>query len=419
MRSLATSDYTAEQVEAVLRGPAAAYTSRFELLDRNNTIVGDISNLVVGATRTWDGSRPIKGSLALTLLADDDLADALFFYRVKPWFGVRMPDGGVAEYAQGVYLWSLPDRKLGGVDAEEWEVTLGDLTHILDLEGPGVDPFQVARGSLLTDAIKRVLNNAGFTDTSGVVPSDSESADFLSWGMKRNVRQVGGDPEQSKYSTTPETWLSIIGDLDDGLGYNEVWFDPDGLAICAPAPDLATASAAVTYATESDGIMLTPVESEHDLSEIANRVFARSKTRQPPGRNTGGGGGTSTAAPLTVGVANANTVLPNHPLSEARIGFYVDAVVDNEVASTQADLDAQARRELQRRITGYEVVTTPSLAWPVHEGFELIGVRFDGDRDLDTERLFLEDQHSLVLRADRGTGTMSHRLRRVADVEAV
>ena len=440
MRSLATDRYTAAEVETQLRASTAAYTSRFELLDTANGTVGDISESVVSATRTWDGTRPIKGSLQLAMIPDDDLADALFRYRVKPWFGLQMPDGGVAEYPQGVYLWSSPSRDLDGVSAEMWDLTLGDLGHTLDLQGPGLTAFKVTRGSLLTDGIRRVLEAAGFADFSRLVPSTVVSADDLSFSMSRNMvgRGTGGGrhfsfggglsqwranaptaPDNAadggpQYSTNVETWMSIIGALSDGLGYDDLWFDAVGLPVVAPAADLSTAAAQVTYDTGADAVLLPPVGLEPDLSQIANRVYARSKSRRPAGQTQGTSGDDTTSAPLAVGVADANDLLPGHPLSEAVIGFYVDQVVTNDVTVGQEQLDAQARRNLYWRITSYETVDLSTLAWPVHDGYEQVAVRFAGDRQLDTPGLFLEDQHSLVIRADgKGTGTMKHRLRRI------
>ena len=416
MRTLTTDAYTAAEVEAQLRSDNPVYQARFELLDRNLDVVDDISDYVLSATRTFDSTRAIKGSLALSMRPNDDLADALFRYRVKAWFGVRMGDGGFAEYPQGVYLWQQPDRDLDGVSAETWEVTLGDLSHVLDLTGPGLTPFQLTRGVELTTGIRNALLSAGFEDLSGVTPSEQTSTDTLTWSIRRNSvsRQTrtprGRTTTQIKYNTTVTTWQDIVNQLCDGLGYYDVWFDPDGLPIAEPAANLQTATAEHTYATADDGIMLVPVQIERDPADIANRVFARSKSTQPAG-------GGNADAPLTVGVADANTILPGHPLSQAKIGLYVDLVVDNDVAATQQALDAQARKVLQERITSYERVTTPSLAWPAHEGYDLIGVTFDGDRDLDGGRLYLEDQFTLVLVAEKGTGQMTHRLRHIADVD--
>lgn len=417
MRSLATDQHTAEEVEAQLRSAAPVYRSRFELLDVNGDPVGDLTPYVVAASRTFDATRAIKGALDLELLPNDDLADALFRYRVKAWFGVRMGDGSFAEYAQGVYLWGLPDRELGGLDAETWQVTLGDLGHALDLTGPGLSPFQLARDVPLTNGIRNALLAGGFEDLSGVTSSEQTSTDALTWSIRRNsvtrppAGGRGGNQNRTQYNTTVTSWLTIINQLCDSLGYYDLWFDPDGLPVAEPAANLEAVTAEHTYETAADGIMVPPLQIERDPSNFANRVFARSKSNQPSG------GGTQDA-PLTVGVADANAVLPGHPLSEARIGFFVDFTVDNDAAATQQALDAQARKELLLRITSYERVVTPSLAWPVHEGYDLIGVRFDGDRDLGTARVYLEDQFSLVLLArDKAPGQMTHRLRHLAEVD--
>lgn len=402
MRSLAAGGYTAAQVEAQLRAPACRYTARFEVLDADLRHAGDLQG-VYGASVDFDADREIKGALDLELIPDETLTGDLFRMRIKPWFGVVMPDGGIAEHPQGVYVWTTPDRELAGVgDAETWKVTLPDQGWVLEMSGPGVQPHRIDSGDRYTASIRQALNRAGFDDLVGVVASDEVTEEMMSWGRRRNI--VFGIRPNGRWDvqvdTTPETWRTILGDLTDAIGYDDTWFDHNGLPRVAPAVDFASADPDVTYATEADGILLTPVPVTHELDRIANRVFARSKARRGNHMN--------------VGVADLNDLMPDHPLAERNIRAYIDIDIDVPAGQGAAALEAQARRTLYRRLAAMETVATPSLAWPVHGAYDYVGVRFDGDRQLDTEGRFRESAWDLTMVTEgEGVGVMNHRLQRI------
>ena len=398
MRDLATDRYTAAQVAAQLRSSACRYVARFELLDASLSVVGDLTGLVTKAKVTVDTRRPIIGALDLEMLPDDDLASAPFQYRVKPWFGVRMPDGNVAEYPQGVYVWTFPDRAVG--DSEEvWKVTLGDMGHELDASGPGTVAFPLNPGDRIDTAIRRLFRWQGWSE-AGVVASSEKCIQLLSWGIKRNRQWVWGSPVND--STRPETWLTVARDLTDMLSYNPTWFDADGLPIAEPAANLTSTDPGVIYETARDGIMLDPVQEKHDLDELANRVYVRSET--------------TTDNWMRAGVADANRVVPTHPLAQRQIGFFIDAVRDDPGNVGHEALNRRARTELLRRLASVQTLTTPSLAWPVHEPFDVVGVRYDGDRALSDLALFDEHGYSLTL-VGRGQGEMVHTLSRRYPIE--
>lgn len=406
MRSLRTADYTAAEVEAQLRAPACQYTARFEVLDRHNHHAGDLDGVVYGATVAFESEDAIQGSLDLELLPDDQLADALFTLRLQPWFGVVMPDGGTAEYPQGVYVWTDPDREIhtAASGQDVWKVSLPDLGWVLEMGGPGTQAFRLDPGDAYTDGIRRALRRAGFDDVSGVVGSDDELVKrMLSWSRRRNIdfRVMPSGRWNVDTDTTPETWRTIIGDLTDALGYDHLWFDAVGQPRAAPHVDLATADPDVIYRSETDGILLTPIEVTHDLARAANRVFCAARARRGDFNH--------------VGEADLNDILPDHPLAERNHGTYIDLDIDVPAAQARHGLDRQARRILFRRLGVLEEVSTPSLAWPVHEAYDLVGVQVEEDERFGTLTKFNEVSWDLTMRTEgEGVGTMNHRLRKIA-----
>lgn len=404
MRSLATSRYTHAEVAAQLKADSAKYTARFDVLNSNNNKVGDIDGYVVEAFIEFDADREIKGSLDLTLLPVSNLADDLFNYRIKPWFGVVMPDGGTAEYAQGVYMWALPNRELVGLGSggDTWTMTLPDLGWALDMSGPGINDFKIERGQKITGGIRRALQAAKFDVLRGIVPSEEVSLENLFWSRRRNVWTYKGAGGKRRIDSNieSETWRTIIEDLTDLLGYDELWFDHNGNPVAAPSVDVTRVRPDVVFESGPDGILLTPLTVEHQWENIANRVFARNKARNHEHMN--------------VGRADANNIIPNHPFSQRKIGHYIDVEIDLRGNIGLPALNAAARRQLFRRMSSVEIVEATTLAWPVSQAYDIIGLRLDDDHTFATQRNFHETRWTLqMVSTGEGIGTMVRRLRRI------
>lgn len=405
MRSLAADGYTAAEVEAQLTATSCRYAARFEVLESDLRHAGDLDGVVHAASVDFEAERAIKGSLDLELTPDPAMAGDLFRMRIKPWFGPVMPDGGVAWHPLGVYVWTVPDRRLGGVDAETWSVNLPDQGWMLEMGGPGAQAFRLDIGDRYTGGIRQLLRRAGLSDTSGVVRSDDELEEMLSWSRRRNIefRVTPRGRWNVKVDTTPETWRTIAEDLTDAIGYDQIWFDAEGRARATPSVDLASASSDHTYTTDDRSIIIGDLDVTHDLSRVANRVFARSKHKRRDHAN--------------VGVADLNDLIPRHPLAERNIGTYIDIDIDLPAGHGARGLNAKARQHLYRRLSALEEIDFTTLAWPVHEAYELIGLAYTGDPEFDHGAKFHEAGWGLTLVTQGdGLGTMTHRLRRLTGV---
>lgn len=430
MRSLATGSYTAAEIEAQLRSSNRPVGRRFEVLDRTGSKLGDLTTVLAepgAATVEVNVDRAIKGSLDLQLTPDEDLRYELFRRRIKAWWQLGMPDGGIAEFPQGVYVWTKPSRSLPAHGVERWSITLGDQLHQLDVDGPGPGGFAVRSTDVVTDKAVEVLTRAGIADTSGVVPSDETFDEPKGWcfvtprnrarrrreyfeqllaqttGSSAAARQQRAYARQqiARYSerapdtdNSPVSWLGILTDMFESIGYYSPFFDLDGVFRGVPYADLATAAPDLVLEAGPTGIMLPDVEAEPDLSRIANRVMVRPSNAQ----------GVSTFA-----TADANKLFPGHPLSQAEIGFYIDEHLDDAVAGSRSALNKRARAELSESLSWYEAVDVPSLAWPVHDPFDIVGVQITGDAELGDMQIFHQRRHTL----DLFTGDMARNLRRI------
>lgn len=394
MRALATGQWSTQQILDVLTAGHGRYSCRFEILDMTLAKVGDLEN-VTGARVVQDSEANVKQQLELELLPDSRLVNMSFRYYVKAYFRVGMPNQTEIEYPLGVYLWSQPERSLDSTGLETWKVTLGDRSHLLDLGGPRPDGYTIRAGARLTFEIRRILTTMGM-DPSGVVNSPETTAVKLLFDQRANVENqklVG-----VKADADPVTWLRILHRLTDALGYYSIYFDGDGKPIVKPAPDLAKAVADVTYETSAASILVGPLETSRDVDQVANRVTIRNHAP----------GGT-----VQVVTVDANKVAPTHPLAQKQIGFYIDISYDEPLAVTEAALRARATKALHRRLSCLATVRVKTLAYPVHESFDVVGLQWDGDADYGIGQIHHEKDWSLNL----FTGEMQHTLRRL--VQAV
>lgn len=476
--------YTEAQLTERLTADGAVLGVRFDITDIFGNVLGNVGTIqAMTASVSFDTSRSVIGSLGLTMLPNEVINSPFQFY-ILPWFRLQMLDGGVAEWPMGLYVWNIPTRRNVGMPDEEWDVTLGDLGHILTLAGPGLLGFVAPKGANIMDLVEHIVTaELGFTDTSGIVKSATKMTADLHWGVTsisaqkaahqyqhemkvyetrmhqyeiahakweahrkkvererkagkgkttytytyttkmvgkgthrhevttrhrhahhHKLEHVGHAPHKPKKPRKPPrfkgavgtSWFDILDALHAHAGYHPPWFDLTGRYRATPIPDLQSAPAAKTYEDSGSGVVIIPVRSSENLSYIANRVFAR---------------GSSANGFYDVATSDLNDLSPGHPLSQQVIGFYIDVMVSDPHASTIDQLQVTADTELNKRLKHCAgQIDMDTLAWPVHEAFDIIGVVYSTDAELGGAGVTtLEASWDLDLR----TGHMSHVLDRI------
>lgn len=404
MRTLATPSYTSSQVAAVLHSGVNSVTSNYQILNRHFDVIGEVNPQggtpsdergVFYSKVEWQVDRTVIGALSLRNMPDyTNLGiDKKFQRFIKPFVSVRMPNGGFASYALGVYLWhGEPKRKFVGINHETWELTLGDQLQMLDMTGPTTGGFIVGKGQPLTDAIVAILQQTPVRqDYTGIISSPATASQALTWTSNLDNK------------STPLTWLAILQALHVWIGYDPPWFDADGRYIARPARNLRTAPQDVIYQTSVNpladdtrmgGLLLNGPEVDTNITAFANRVISRIQSGDSYRSH----------------IADANDLWPNHPLRQGLLGFYVDKIVDIQAGTLAQDLQAVAESELQDALSTQQVVTLDSLAWPVHEAFDVVAFRFKNTTDFESPVVFQERGWSLEL---TNNGYMTHTLRRL------
>lgn len=410
-RELSRGAYTADQVRAALYADVGAMRPRFDLVDRDYRVIDRLD--VTAATVDWDGTRTIPRSLTMTMLPRTDLLFSPFLYLVKPYWALQMlaVDGGWAEFPMGAYPFTSPTRQIDenaasgsgtsdlagdGVapeNPETWTITLGDQMHYLDAGGVGPAGFTVPQGSLVTDGIINLLARNNFADTSGIQRSEAVSLFQLMWTLRAGAqtynRYFNATGQQQDQVTL---WSHVAAALHTQLGYQPPGFDLDNdRYVARPAVDYSQTLQApvIVYEAGQDSLLLPGISSTPALDKVANRVTVTGQS--PSGFND-------------VAVADLNTLIPGHPLSQGVLGWYIEAAATSTVAANQLQLQAQANAILYERLRTYETVTFSSLANPMHDAWEILSLRVPGDARLDSPQLAAEMGWSF----DLFTGQMHH-----------
>lgn len=420
-RSLERSGYSAEEVAAQL-ATSGPIDQRFELVGRDYGVIDTLD--VTAASVTWEANRTIPRSLRLTMMPRHDLLDVPFRYLVKPWYRVGMPDGGWAEFPMGAYPFTIPERSVeenaaegsgtsddaGNDDnpsnPEEWTLTLGDQMHYLDAAGVGPQGFTVPFGAPLTLALAVLLLRNSFTDFTGIADSDATAAQSLSWSLRSGAKKgkwvwygkwimVPGDPLEDQATT----WAKVAAELHSQLGYLPPGFDLDqDRYVAKAAPDffsLLGAAPGIAYAPGEGSLLLPEVRIIPNLSEIGNRATVTQST--------------STAGVNQVVTMDLNDLLPGHPLSQGRTGFYMELAATSPGGASALALKAQALALLAKGIWSFESVRFTTLANPAHDAWEVGSLRIPDDPVFDVPQLCMESNWTM----DLFTGQMSHEWKRL------
>lgn len=403
-----TGNYTNSQLDTALRAGSASVGCRFDVLDQTLNYLGQLS-YVSSATVDMDPTRLIPGGLRLTMLPDPLLPIATttpFTRLIRPWFRMRMPDGGVAEWPCGVFVWTKPTETLQGVNGiTTWDVQLGDQTHLLVLGGPGREGFSVPTNQALTTVINTVLQLAlpYAPSLAGVTQSSTLSAGPLSWNLltsqQPQAKPSGGIGDQIVGgSGAPATsWASILQVLHGSLGYMPGYFDWLGVYQARPMPpNLFSQPAAVLFYANATGIIESGVTSTPNLSNVANWVMVIANNA-------------NSNAMQSYAIADADILLPGHPYSHAKTGEYYRIIVSDGAAGDQQTLMARATSELYIRLAGATDLAMSTHAWPTIELWDVVGFQLPTDPTYDTARNFLSKGWSM----DLFTGLMAHKLSRI------
>lgn len=369
MMDLARNGYSADEVRAALLASARHIRFRYELLDSAGSFKANLVG-VLACSVANNALADVKRTAHLVLRDGADDIDYLSD-RVKPVVRLRMPDGGYAEFPQGVFLLTSPRRAVDAADVVTREVEAYDQLIVL-AEDKVTDRYIVAAGTNVIDALRQVLQGAGITEhnltpTAKVLPAD------LEW-----------EPGTAK--------LRVVNDLLAIINYRSLYFDETGRAVGKPYVSPQTAPSEFTYSDDSDSVSLPAMDQTLDLFNISNTwVVVVSEPDRPP---------------LSSTFTNDDPDSPTSTVSRGRtiVDFRTVEAVD------QATLDAKAQRLAFEASQIYEILELQTGIMPMHSDADVVTIERSA---LGISARYSEHTWEMELKAGQ---PMKHRVRRVVQV---
>jgi hypothetical protein len=336
---------------------------RFELCDRDLRPIGELhpdreaSVPVIENDSTNNTSRRLRSFRLHAAEADDvnPLTDRLRVYMV-------LQNG--LEYRLGTFLWADANRPVRSW-GQQHDADLVDLTYVLDQQS--TQAFGWSRKWELASIVYFLVLRAGF-----------EHADVVKLGDEahRNL--------SAPMSWQPgTTWLQMLTDLGNLVGFAAPWFDRDGGLHFDQPPDPELDAPTVPAYGPAGRVVADSVVYSDDLIAAPNdfAVFDSATEQIRTGRYQ---------LPATA------------PHSFANRGFRVGLVESVQGIGTQAQANKAALNLARTRSVAYEWLSFTSTLDPRHETFDVVSA-FD--------QVWLETTWSMELRSG---GAMAHTMRRVS-----
>lgn len=199
---------TAAQVTGLLTGPDLQVEAGLELLDTTNRFLADISaNLGEGGSVSWDNRNSIHGSVSLSL----QIPLSWGRDRVRPYMTLSNATTS-ARFNLGVFVLTRPIEERGE-DPVTYQVAGRDLLSLLASTGPA-DTWNAIVGTTYFTALQAIVTASGIgapLQIDGDLSSVTIPATRV-WALM--------DPIPS--------WLGMMTDLLEEIGYVPPWIDPDG-----------------------------------------------------------------------------------------------------------------------------------------------------------------------------------------------
>jgi hypothetical protein len=367
-----TSDYPKEEVLRALRGLAGHrdWRFRYELLSAQNEHIRDLRNVVAGSV-TNDSTANIKRTAKFTIREQGSIN--FLSQRIRPWAGIRMPDGNWMEWPLGVFLLTTPNRAVDISGVVTRDIAAYDQTMVLiDDVVPG--RYFVGANVQYTSAINELLSGTLGITSFSIVASNTRTPAAIEW-----------EPGTSK--------SQIIADLLAAINYNSLWFDGEGTARAEPYVSPSLAEAEFVYQTDDLSTILPEADVDLDYFQVPNRwVLIVSSPDQPP---------------LRAEIINNS---PFSPTSTVNRGRTITRVITDEVAPNQAVLNDIAQRYKDEDAQLFETIRFKTGIMPFHENLDVYDFAYF---DLSVAGRFMEMSWSFDL--EQGA-EMEHSARRTVSV---
>lgn len=334
------SDAESATITALIKtNPSMLIGAGMELLDRNLTVLANLSDDLIDGEVSRNNFATLHGSFSFTMTNQLAWGSAI----VRPYILVGGEGMTTMQFNMGAYFTGTPDHVTGS-DPTVYSVTSYDILDALNTTVG--DSYAVQSGTEYLVAIETILINQGYTKYS----IDSARAGTTL-------------PESRGWAATDNTtWLTVVNDLLSAIGYRGVYSDWDGQLVCVPYQDPTERSAEWTYDDGEYTSELGPQQTvKHDFYATPNRWIAV-RSNMPEGTSPSEGDG----------IAIYQNDSDGETSVEGR-GRVVNKRLDVEAADQTALQVAlmQAVSADKKVSTSIEADTTPN---PLHWHFDILTI---------------------------------------------
>jgi hypothetical protein len=170
--------------------------------------------------------------------------------------------------------------------------------------------------------------------------------------------QVVEDTYEWEPGTTKYT---VIGDLLQMVGYDELWFDEDGVAVVEPYVSPSERAPGYVYEDSEGSVLSSVAEQSLDLFKVPNKwVLFTSNPDQ---------------SSLVSTYTNTSPASPTSTVNRSRT---ISKVVQAQSAADQASLDVMTAQVAFDDSQVYEVLEIATGFMPIHSCNDVLDVRFAG-----------------------------------------
>lgn len=356
--------YTDKEIRKALHSSNRKIDFRYELLDRNNRRIRDLTNVVNGSI-DYGMLREIKRTANFTLIEDGQDIDYLND-RIKPYMRLKVSNKWI-EFPLGVFMLSSPTRAdeiLVKRDIEAY-----DLSLILR-DDKFIDRYTILEGTNYYEAIVDILDSAGITQYNLERTEDNLP------------RTLEFDPGTEK--------INVINNLLNQLNYTPIYVDENGYFTARKYVSPSDRSIDYEYLDNEQSVTLIGAEEELDTFNVPN-AFSVVRTNEEE-------------EPLISTFINDNPKSVTSTISRGR--QIVDYREIDDIASQQA-LDDYVERIAFEANQIYGRIRFRTALMPVHGYGNVLRFRYS---PLDIDNKYLELNWSMKLSTN---GTMEHELRQV------
>ncbi len=355
MLSLAVNGYTEEAVKNALHYQSERRVSfRYELIDGNNIPKGSLE-VAPGGSITFDADADIK-RVGKYLIKEDERINWQTD-KIRPYFQLTMPDGGVCEWPLGTFYMPTP-RKAKGIAGMWYDVDAYDMTYIFSSDSTAQRTYY-PKLTYYVDAVSSILIDSGILNAI-VTQSSLQLQNDREWLLDTKK-------------------LDIIKPLLTEMNYDDLFADANGIMIAQPFIHPGDRVADYTYQNNEFSVLYEGASTLRDDFDVPNVVIGI--VNNPDIGNE-----------MSYVYTNID---PASPVSiPARNGRRVTKKVEFEDIASLADLQAATTRYANTVTEVYEQATYETALMPHHGYHDLLYLQND---TLDGR--YLETSWSMTLKA--------------------